>query len=316
MDRIPTILESSMLLVDACVPDDPSALTSSTIPEEAQLTKDLRERATQLQQQGLSRLARWCSSELRQRPLDGAHVSETLREALRRLASDEDRFEYVPDLLTPSATMTAFAETRAGRWPDAFRDALTHGAQSRPIDMHAHDAVRYVSDMLAWIHQALATERDMLTSLFPTTEAAQRRIGAPHMDDMEASVGASLAKWHRRILERSLAGCASPLQQRVQQTLSTERTPLILLRLYLVLRFYRVTMEHTVGVASPLCGALDEYVCCLLTQAFVTGRCRSRTCIAASLLASPIGPNAYSCARRVPHRPRYATNTARGMWTC
>jgi len=29
----------------------------------------------------------------------------------------------------------------------------------RPMELHAHDPMRYVSDMLAWLHQALASER-------------------------------------------------------------------------------------------------------------------------------------------------------------
>lgn len=36
----------------------------------------------------------------------------------------------------------------------------------RPIEMHAHDAKRYLGDMLAWVHQSLASEKDLLTSLF------------------------------------------------------------------------------------------------------------------------------------------------------
>ena len=38
----------------------------------------------------------------------------------------------------------------------SFLDALVHGSPSgvpRPIEIHAHDPVRYVGDMLAWVHQ-------------------------------------------------------------------------------------------------------------------------------------------------------------------
>lgn len=38
---------------------------------------------------------------------------------------------------------------------DAFKSRLTETSQgaSRPMEMTAHDPVRYVSDMLAWVHQ-------------------------------------------------------------------------------------------------------------------------------------------------------------------
>lgn len=36
----------------------------------------------------------------------------------------------------------------------------------RPIEIHAHDPLRYVGDMLAWVHQAIAGEREFLEGLF------------------------------------------------------------------------------------------------------------------------------------------------------
>lgn len=40
----------------------------------------------------------------------------------------------------------------------------------RPIEMHAHDPRRYLGDMLAWVHQSLASERELLTALFGTDD--------------------------------------------------------------------------------------------------------------------------------------------------
>ena len=48
-------------------------------------------------------------------------------------------------------------------------DALTRGGPGglpRPIELHAHDPLRYAGDMLAWVHQAIAAEREFLESLF------------------------------------------------------------------------------------------------------------------------------------------------------
>ena len=52
----------------------------------------------------------------------------------------------------------------------------------RPIEMHAHDPRRYLGDMLAWVHQSLASERELLTALFGTDDLdspAARRQGDP-----------------------------------------------------------------------------------------------------------------------------------------
>jgi hypothetical protein len=32
--------------------------------------------------------------------------------------------------------------------------------------MHSHDPIRYVSDMLAWLHQCVAAEQELLINLF------------------------------------------------------------------------------------------------------------------------------------------------------
>ena len=48
-------------------------------------------------------------------------------------------------------------------------DALTRGGPGglpRPIELHAHDPLRYVGDMLAWVHRAIAAEREFLENLF------------------------------------------------------------------------------------------------------------------------------------------------------
>ena len=44
--------------------------------------------------------------------------------------------------------------------------AVGGGDRSRPIEMQAHDPIRYAGDMLAWVHQAIASEKEFLCTLF------------------------------------------------------------------------------------------------------------------------------------------------------
>lgn len=54
---------------------------------------------------------------------------------------------------------------------EAFLRALTIGwnhdamGSSKPIEMQSHDPTRYAGDMLAWLHQATASEKEYLRSL-------------------------------------------------------------------------------------------------------------------------------------------------------
>lgn len=65
-------------------------------------------------------------------------------------------------------SLSEFATARRTAVVRAFIDALTHGGPGgtpKPIELHAHDALRYISDMLAWLHQCLASERELLCQL-------------------------------------------------------------------------------------------------------------------------------------------------------
>ena len=42
---------------------------------------------------------------------------------------------------------------------------LAPGVSTRPIELHSHDPLRYAGDMLAWLHQATASEREHITAL-------------------------------------------------------------------------------------------------------------------------------------------------------
>ena len=61
-----------------------------------------------------------------------------------------------------------------------FIAALTRGGPGgmpRPIEMHAHNPRRYIGDMLAWVHQSLASERELLMALFGDRQPAEEGGG-------------------------------------------------------------------------------------------------------------------------------------------
>jgi hypothetical protein len=45
---------------------------------------------------------------------------------------------------------------------------------ARALDLHAHDAARYVGGMLAWMHQAVASELEFLEAIFGDAASAER----------------------------------------------------------------------------------------------------------------------------------------------
>lgn len=66
-----------------------------------------------------------------------------------------------------------------------FLRALTKGGPGgvpRPIELHAHDVLRYTNDMLAWVHQALAGETELIGRLFGEGEEQDGKAGSAHAD--------------------------------------------------------------------------------------------------------------------------------------
>ena len=96
----------------------------------------------------------------------------------------------------------------AGLHPCACRfiSALTRGGPNgmpRPIEMNAHDPRRYLGDMLAWLHQGLASERELLISLFGQDDPS--RAG-------DQSNGHSEVPSSSALLDRVVEGVCRPLK--------------------------------------------------------------------------------------------------------
>lgn len=65
--------------------------------------------------------------------------------------------------------MDSFSEMRRKVVVKDFLEALTQGENAlsaRAIDIQAHDPLRYLGDILAWTHQAVAGEKEILTLIF------------------------------------------------------------------------------------------------------------------------------------------------------
>lgn len=111
--------------------------------------------------------------------------------------------------------LTDLAVVRQTTLLNQFTSALTRGGPSglpRPIELHAHDPIRYVGDMLAWVHQAMATEREFLDSLFGLRHE-KRMVGSSWRREMtEGENESEEAAWVRELMDRNLEKLCTPLK--------------------------------------------------------------------------------------------------------
>ncbi len=71
--------------------------------------------------------------------------------------------------------MERYLERRSLIKRKQFIEALTVGSCGKPIELHFNVPVRYVNDILAWLHEAFANEFDLLDLLLPDMSIGEKR---------------------------------------------------------------------------------------------------------------------------------------------
>jgi len=200
------------------------------------------------QEAGFEKLFRWTQSEMKVLGREGVDLPPTLHRAIQAL---RDR----PVLFT--TCLEEVCGVRRSLVIRTFIDALTRGGPGgtpRPIELHAHDPMRYVGDMLAWLHQAVASEREFLEHLLspPVVEEGQQQIGS----EVEDAPG----KENRvqTMLDRIAEGTCRPMRIRVEQAISSQPSPLVCFRLGNLIQFYLGTITKVMSKESQLCRTLAE----------------------------------------------------------
>lgn len=183
-------------------------------------------------------------------------VDAKLQVAVRYLRNLPAYYSQCQDLVT---------NCRRTQVVQRFILALTQGGASHRLsgamDLHAHDPVRYVSDMLAWMHQAVVSEEEFLLAVFGKTSEFE----APTEQSEELPMGLDT----HELLSRCLQGLGRPLRMRVLQALEGRVSLSGLFSLHDLLSFYEATFARVVksenAVHSAVKGSLLECKRCLTT---------------------------------------------------
>ncbi|CAO3673791.1 unnamed protein product [Umbelopsis vinacea] len=152
------------------------------------------------------------------------------------------------------ACLEDMANTRRSSVARAFIDALTRGGPGgtpRPIELQAHDPIRYIGDMLAWVHQAAASEREILEGLFDVEE---QRLHLKRMTGHEGntsttdhngdslSVDQHIDETITGLLGRIMDGTCRPLKSRIEQVLISQPGSISSYKIANIIQFYTITI--------------------------------------------------------------------------
>ncbi|XP_047451031.1 conserved oligomeric Golgi complex subunit 6 [Mugil cephalus] len=199
---------------------------------------EIMEQMAVLQETSYEQLYRWAQNECRGLTQETCDISPVLTQAMEALQDRPVLYKY---------TLDEFGTARRSAVVRGFIDALTRGGPGgtpRPIEMHSHDPMRYVGDMLAWLHQATASEKEHL-------EALLKQVTLQGLEEnMQEVVG--------HITE----GVCRPLKVRIEQVIVAEPGAVLLYKLSNLLKFYHHTISSIIGtsVASLLIN-IEEMHC-------------------------------------------------------
>ena len=227
--------------------------------EKQTLGLELMEQTSKNINLGFQKLYKWIQREFKTLNLENPQMNPSIRRALRVLAERPTLFQNCLDF---------FSQARERILSDTFYAALTGSSSSgledrssKPIDMTAHDPLRYVGDMLAWIHSATVSEREALEVLF-VAEGEELAKGLKSgrdaeiwrlvADDNEDEGEFDALKALNDLVDRDLSAAVRVLRQRVEQVIQSNEEIVPAYKLANLLGFYQVTFDKLLGPGSNL----------------------------------------------------------------
>lgn len=238
--------------------------------ENQSLGMELMEQTSRHLDAAFKKLYTWIQREFKILDLEDPHISSTIRRALRVLAERPILFQNC---------LGFFAEAREHALSDAFYLALTESVPggstatrpANPIELQTHNLLRYVGDMLAWVHSTTVSEREALEGLFISDgdeiarEIQAGRDNAPWSrgEQKENKTGDDPPVYDGRralnnLVNRDLDGVSRVLKQRVEIAVRSNDDPLLVYRAFNLFKFYQDIFFRLVGAPSILGDAIAE----------------------------------------------------------
>ncbi|ORY79424.1 oligomeric Golgi complex subunit 6 [Protomyces lactucae-debilis] len=219
-----------------CIHDDCHLLLAT---DRQSAGKDIMDAMSQHLDTGYAKLHRWILRELGSTVSGAAEANVTLRHALMILSERATLFEQCLEHVSRSRQRILANE---------FSQALNRGREGgRPMLAASDDPMRFVNDVLAYLHQAVASEKEVLDVILgsannaPTeTEQARRTSAAqllspPALEDLSFN----FANVHSSLVDRNFQLVMKPLQQHIDQVVMSTQDTLAAYRSAILIRFYR-----------------------------------------------------------------------------
>eukprot|EP01059_Diplonema_ambulator_P030595 TRINITY_DN5306_c0_g2_i3.p1 TRINITY_DN5306_c0_g2~~TRINITY_DN5306_c0_g2_i3.p1 ORF type:complete len:647 (+),score=148.92 TRINITY_DN5306_c0_g2_i3:117-1943(+) len=155
-----------------------------------------------------------------------------------------------------------------------FFTTMTRGSGTggRPIDAQSHDPLRYIGDMLAWVHQAVAEENDLINNFFSSSSQPAASVSSRSQYGNIAP-DAVLEVSKADLMDQTFEGLVRHLKTRIAQIIESTPTNVstnlvVFFRLESVLEFYWNIIPPLLGPSAALSVLLQDLKLQALKQFF------------------------------------------------
>lgn len=179
---------------------------------------------------GYAKLHRWILKELKSSSAGATEANVFLRRGLTVLSNRRDLYERTLDNVSDSRRRAVAAD---------FEQARTRGN----LEANTNDAIRYVGDVLAWLHQAVASEREILELILGTAGRERPTTVAITRDD-DGAEAFDYRIMQNELVDRSFSLIMKPLQQRIDQVVVAQYDRIISFKVAILVRFYRDLIDR------------------------------------------------------------------------
>ena len=237
------------------VHDDCQVLLGS---EDQNLGLELMDQTTRILNSAYEKLSRWIHKEFKTLDIENPRAYASIRHGLRVLAARPSLFQECLDF---------FAVAREHNLSEAFYGALTgsnlpnDNRNAKPLEYYAYDSLRFVGDMLAWLHSATISERESLEMLFV---AGGQEIAKGLLQGLESEPWSQEddqmfdgKKTLESLIDRDMTGVSKALRQRIEQVIKSDDDPVLAYKIANLISFYKVTLVRLVGSQSSLLENLE-----------------------------------------------------------
>lgn len=192
----------------------------------AGMAQELMRQTSKLEETAYAKLYRWTTQKLKNASGTALEVDHAVTRSLRELHARPALYAQCLDQVAASRQKLVVEE---------FVQALTRGREgARAIELTSHDPLRFVGDLLAWLHQCMASEQELLDSILHDSD--QRSKSATHPTEGNAI---DMRTVRSRLIDSTFSEIMPSLRQRVDAVLTQQVDREVLYKTSILIRFYR-----------------------------------------------------------------------------